>query len=103
MDRCLSATLEVGGLTVDASVFPRYLYAEENVTREIDTLQANGTVKKTIVLRTVSRWQTYGECSITYAFDPAGHYAFTAVYKVGRQPPNFDRVDVVQSGVVVRF
>jgi hypothetical protein len=98
-----SATFEFWNVTVSLAVFPRYLFDPENVTRESDTVQPNGSVTKTIRLSTVAHWRPYGECSISYAFDPAGHYALNGTYKLGSQPPNFDRTNVVQSGFVVRF
>lgn len=98
-----SGTLEFWRLTTSLSAYPRYLFSAENVTREVDTLQADGSVKKTILLHTISGWRPYGELSISYSFDPAGHYAANTVYKFGSQPPNFDHTNIVQSGVVVRF
>jgi hypothetical protein len=99
----MSGTLELGNFTASLSVYPRYLFSAENVTREISTPQADGKVKKTILLSTVSDWRPYGELSLTYAFDPAGHYAVTSVYKFGSQPPNFDHTNLVQSGILIRF
>jgi len=98
-----SSSLEFWRLTTSLSVYPRFLFSTENVTREMDTLQPDGSVKKTIFLHTVSGWRPYGELSVSYSFDPAGHYAATSVYKFGSQPPNFDHTNVVLSGVVVRF
>lgn len=43
------------------------------------------------------------QVSLSYAFDPAGHYSVDTAYKVGSQPPNFDRVNLVQSGILIRF
>jgi hypothetical protein len=99
----LSSTWEFWSFTLSISVYPRYLFTPENVTREMDTLQKSGKTTKTIFLKTASGWRPYGECSISYAFDPAGHYAVNTVYKTGSQPPNFDRVNLVQSGVLIRF
>jgi hypothetical protein len=98
-----SGALEVWRLTTNLSVYPRYLFSTENVTREMDTLQADGTTKKTIFLHTVSGWRPYGELSVSYSFDPAGHYAANTAYKFGSQPPNFDHINTVLSGIVVRF
>jgi hypothetical protein len=99
----LSTTLEFWNFTVDVSMYPRYLLTAENVTREYDVPQPNGTIKKSIVVQRVSGWHPYGEAALTYALDPAGHYAFTTAYKLGAQPPNFDRISVMQSGILVRY
>lgn len=98
-----SDTFEFWNFTVSVSVYPRYLFSAENVTRENDTPQPNGKSKKTIVLHRASGWRPYGECSINYALDPAGHYAINTIYKLGSQPPNFDRANVFQSGILIRF
>jgi hypothetical protein len=98
-----SGAFEFGRFTASLSAYPRFLISDENVTRETDTPQADGTVKKTIALHTVSGWRPYGEFSLSYSFDPAGHYSANSVYKFGSQPPNFDHTNTVLSGVVVRF
>lgn len=98
-----SGTLEFWRLTTSLSMYPRFLFSAENVTRELDAIQADGSVKKTIFLHTVSGWRPYGELSLSYSLDPAGHYSANTVYKFGSQAPNFDHTNIVQSGIVVRF
>jgi hypothetical protein len=98
-----SGALEFGRFTASLSAYPRFLFTDENVTRETDTLQADGTVTKTIALHSVSGWRPYGEFSLSFSFDPAGHYSANSVYKFGSQPPNFDHTNTVLSGVVIRF
>ncbi|MGO9258879.1 MAG: hypothetical protein ACLQU1_21540 [Bryobacteraceae bacterium] len=99
----VSSTWEFGSFSLSLSVYPRYLFTAESVTRQTGTLQLSGKTNETIYLDAVSGWRPYGECSISYAFDPAGHYAVNAVYKLGSQPPNFDRVNLVQSGILIRY
>jgi len=99
----VSSTWEAWNFTLSLSIYPRYLFTTENVTRERSNLQPGGETTKTIYLVGVSGWRPYGECSISYAFDPAGHYAINVAYKLGSQPPNFARVNLVQSGILVRF
>jgi hypothetical protein len=99
----MSATFEFARVTTTLSFTPRYLFSAENVTREIDTIQPDGKTTKTVVLSTVSGWRGYGEFSVSYSIDPLGHYAFNTVYKRGSQPPNFDRVNLFQSGILIRF
>jgi hypothetical protein len=99
----LASTFEFWNLTLSISVFPRYLFTPENVTRETTTLLASGKTNQTIFLTTASGWRPYGECTLSYAFDPAGHYSVNTAYKAGSQPPNFDRVNLVQSGILIRF
>ena len=99
----VSATFEFARVTTALSFTPRFLFSAENVTREIDTIQPDGTTTKTVILSTVSGWRGYGEISVSYSIDVLGHYAFNTVYKRGSQPPNFDRVNLFQSGILVRF
>lgn len=96
------ATFEFGRFTASITATPRYLANTEFVTRETDTL-VGGKTKKSIYLSTVSGWRGYGELSLNYAFDAVGHYALNMIYKTGSQPPNFDRVNMVQSGLLIRF
>jgi hypothetical protein len=98
----VAATFEFGRFTWSISAFPRYLFAKEFVTREVAVV-TSGKTKQTIYLSTVSGWRPYGECTLSYSIDPAGHYSVNVAYKVGSQPPNFDRVNLVQSGILIRF
>ena len=43
-----SGTLEFWNFTLSVSASPRYLFSQENVTREYDSLLANGHAAKTI-------------------------------------------------------
>jgi hypothetical protein len=99
----VSATFEFQRVTATISFVPRYLFSDENVTREVDTPQPGGKITKTIILGTVSGWRPYAEFSLSYAIDPLGHYSINTIYKRGSQPPNFDRTNTVQSGILVRF
>lgn len=98
-----SATLEVSKFTITVSAFARRLFSTETLTRENNTVQPSGKVTKTIVLDPVSGWRGNGECSISFALDAAGHYSLNTDYKLGGQPPNFDRANVVQSGLLIKF
>ena len=98
-----STAFEFWNLTVSLSSYPRYLFSAENVTREVDMLQASGKTSKGILLQTVSGWRPYNEFTVSYAFDPAGHYAINVIYKLGSQPPNFNSTNSVQSGILIRF
>jgi len=99
----LTATFEFQRLTATVSFTPRYLFSNENVTREVDTIQPSGKTTKTVLLRPVSGWRPYAEFSLNYAIDPLGHYSINTVYKRGSQPPNFDVANTVLSGFLVRF
>ncbi len=98
-----SASFEFARFTLSLSTIARDLLTAETVTREVSTLQSSGKVTKTIVLKTVSGWRPYSEVALNYSIDPAGHYSINTVYKSGSQPPNFDRTNVVQSGILIRF
>jgi hypothetical protein len=99
----VSATFEFQRVTATVAFVPRYLFSPENVTREIDTIQPSGKLTKTVLVQTVSGWRPYAEFSLSYAIDALGHYSINTVYKRGSQPPNFDRTNTVQSGILVRF
>ena len=47
--------------------------------------------------------RAYGEAGLSWQFDLEGHYAVSAVYKLGSLPPNFDYVSTVQTGITIRF
>ena len=101
----LAATLEFGHMALAATVTPRYLFMAENVTRQRqipDPKNASAQIRQ-IYLSQARGLRAYGEASISWQFDEAGHYALSVNYKVGSVPPNFDYVNTVQTGITVKF
>jgi hypothetical protein len=97
------STLEWKAVTINLSVIPRYLFTKENVTREILVTQAAGTANRQIYLATASGWRPYAEIGVNVALDQAGHFAVGTTYKAGSPPVNFQKVNLFQSGLLVRF
>ena len=84
---------------------PRYLFPHESVTRETTVPDPADTTKmiQQIYLRSLKGWRIFGTTTFLWKLDPAGHYAWTITHKIGSQPPNFDHVNQVESGLVVIF
>lgn len=101
----LSAMVERGRFSVSVTVVPRYLFANEVVTRERAIASPDDPTKtvKEIYVEQAQHWMAYGEGSINWQLDTEGHYSLTSTYKVGRLPPNFDAVKTVQTGVTIKF
>lgn len=91
--------------SVNLSVTPRYLFAEENVTRELKTVSAaspTGTIQTIYVFRT-NGWRVFGNGTFLFNLDPAGHFAWSVTYKVGSEPPKFNHVNIVETGLVLKY
>jgi hypothetical protein len=56
--------------------------------------------RKSIRLDAVSGFRPYGEASIKFTLDQSGHIALNSIYKLGSQPPTFQYVNSVQSGLL---
>ena len=90
------AFLEAGIFTWEFLGIPRYLMADENLTREM----ADG---RSIRVAPTSGWRPYGEASMSIGLDRSGHVALSSTYKLGSQPPNFVKADTVQTGLLLRY
>ncbi len=101
----VSMTLEYKRLSFTLSATPRYLFRTENVTRESNVPSPSDPSKSIAQIRLsqVKGFKPFAEAGIAYALDREGHYAFSVAYKLGSLPPNFDRVNTVQTGLVVKF
>jgi hypothetical protein len=73
------------------------------VYREINELKAQGKGFKQIYLDKVIGFRPGGPVGITIALDDAGHFGLSTTLKVGSLPPNFERVAIVQSGLVIKY
>jgi len=89
----MSAFLEYKRLSLTVTAAARYLFLTEWATRQ----SADG---KSIWLDPVSGFRPYGEACIKFSIDQAGHIALNSTYKLGSQPPTFQYVNSVQSGVL---
>jgi hypothetical protein len=101
----LSFTGEYRRVSLSLQAVPRYLFPHEEVTRETtvpDPADATKTIQQ-IYLRSLNGWRIFGTTTFLWKLDPAGHYAWTITHKMGSQPPNFDHVNQVESGLVVIF
>jgi hypothetical protein len=101
----LSFTGEYRRVSLSLQAVPRYLFPHEEVTRETtvpDPADATKTIQQ-IYLRSLNGWRIFGTTTFLFKLDPAGHYAWTITHKIGSQPPNFDHVNQVESGLVVIF
>ena len=87
------------------TVWPRYLFATENVTRQSQVPDPKNPSNQIFQIRLFKTQglRAYGEAGIAWQFDMAGHYALSVTYKLGSVPPNFDHVNTVQTGITVKF
>jgi hypothetical protein len=75
------------------------------VTREAtitDPADAAKTIQN-IDTRSMNGWHAFGTASFLWRLDPAGHFAWSITEKIGSEPPNFDHVNQVESGLVIIY
>ncbi len=89
----MTGFLEYKRMSLSLTAATRYLFLTEWVTRQ----STNG---KSIRLDPVSGFRPYGEAGIKFTLDQSGHIALNSTYKLGSQPPTFQYVNSVQSGVL---
>jgi len=99
----VDASLEFWRLTLTFNATPRFLITPENVTRQVNELDSTGKLFVHIYMVGASGWRPYGETSLSVKLDAAGHYALCSTYKLGSQPPNFDKINTVQTGITISF
>jgi hypothetical protein len=92
----IAAYAEYKRINLTFTVAPRYLFTTEYTTRE----SSDG---KTIRLVPVSGFHPYGEASVNLGLDESGHIAFSTTYKLGAQPPTFQRTNIVQTGLLLKY
>jgi hypothetical protein len=56
-----------------------------------------------IFLHSVKNFRPYTESSLTWNLDYERHYAISVTHKFGSLPPNFDHINTVQTGFVIKF
>jgi hypothetical protein len=89
----VAAALEIDRLTLSATGILRWLGTTEPTARIQDD--------KTYVRVDRKGWIGYGEFSAAFQVNDA--VAVDVTYKVGAVPPQFIRVNIVQSGIVYHF
>jgi hypothetical protein len=100
-----SWTGEYRRASVNLNVTPRYLLPNENITREVKTPSAPGsstTIQKIYVTQ-MSGLRTFGAGTFLLSLDPMGHFAWSVTYKAGAEPPNFDHVNMVETGLTLKY
>jgi len=100
----LQTNFELWRFTLDLSVTSRFIGITEYVGRVVSTTNpATGAKKNLTILDPVYGWRGYGELSLAFALDQSSHINFTTTYKRGSAPPTFDKVDVVQTGITLKY
>ena len=89
------ALFELSRFSLDGVLTGRYLTTTENTVVE--------HTDHTLSLVALSGWKAYAVVTGTVNLDPAGHVAFTIAYKNGFSPPQFQRINAVQSGVTFKY
>jgi hypothetical protein len=92
-------------IDVGVSITPRYLFANEKVTRERQVPDPKDASKQVtdIYVKDARGLRAYGEATLNIALDRFGHVALSSTYKWGSLPPNFDKVQTVQTGILIRY
>jgi len=100
----LQSNFELWRFTLDLNVTPRYIAETEFVGRVVSiTNPITGAKKSVAILDSVQGWRGYGEVSLSLALDQSSHINLTTAYKRGSAPPSFNKVDVVQSGITLKY
>ncbi len=98
-------TLQYRRVSVTATATPRYLIPNENITREYP-IPASGNSSLTIqqiYVRPIDGWRVLGSTIFLWNLDPGGHFSWSVTYKVGSEPPNFNHVNQVETGLVIIY
>ncbi len=80
-------------------------FTHENVTREVtipNPASAISTIQSVYLSRTTGL-RTLGNLTFLWALDAPGHFGWSITYKVGSEPPNFNHVNQVETGLVVIY
>ena len=75
------------------------------MTRETNVPSASDPTKQSamIYLWHARGFRPYGEAGVAWQFDRDGHISISTTYKLGSLPPNFDKVNTVQSGLQIVY
>jgi hypothetical protein len=101
----LSLTGEYRRASLSLQAVPRYLFTQEWVTREKESRDPADATKsiRSISARTIDSWRVFATATFLWKLDPAGHFAWSVMEKIGSESPNFDHVNQVQTGLVILY
>jgi hypothetical protein len=100
----LQTNFELWRFTLDLTATSRYVGTTEYVGRIIPTTDpVTGAKKNVAILDPIHGWRGYGELSLSFALDQSSHINFSITYKRGSAPPTYDKVDVVQTGITLKY
>ena len=101
----VSLTCEYRRISLSLQAVPRYLFTQEWVTREKEAPDPADATKSilSISARTIDRWRVFGTATLLWKLDPAEHFAWSVTEKIGSEPPNFDHVNQMQTGLVIVY
>ena len=87
--------LQLGKFSFDELFVGRYLATNENTIVQ--------TPANTLYLHRVQGWKGISTLTSTFAIDPQGHFGITVTFKDGFAPPNYQRVNAVQAGILIKY
>ncbi len=87
--------LQLGKFSFDESLVGRYLATDENSIVETPT--------HSLFLHTVKGWKGISTLTGAYALDPQGNFNLSVTFKDGFAPPNYQRVNAVQAGILIKY
>jgi len=87
--------LQLGKFSFDESLVGRYLATDENSIVETPT--------HSLFLHTVNGWKGISTLTGTYALDLQGNFNLSVTFKDGFAPPNYQRVNAVQAGILIKY
>jgi hypothetical protein len=101
----VNATVEYKQVSLTATATPRFLFVRENVTREVTVPNPTSPTStiQSIYLAQRDGWRTLGNVTVLWTLDPPGHFSWSVTYKVGSEPPNFNHVNQVETGIVLIY
>lgn len=95
----MRAFLEFSRVSFELNAVLRYLDLEEQSGKIVNPDDS----KSPVILRRPRGFRPYGDCSVNIPLDRGGHISLNVKYKLGSQPPTFNKVNTVQSGLQVAF
>jgi hypothetical protein len=100
-----SITGEYKWASLNLNVTPRYLFPYENVTREFTKLTSptSTTTFQQIYVTRLNGWRTLGVATFLLNLDRVGHACWSVTYKAGSEPPNFNHVNMVETGLLLKY
>jgi len=101
---CFQANTELWLFTLDFNATSRYIGTTEYVGRIVSSTNlVTGLKRNMAILDSIQGWRGYGELSLSFALDQSSHINLATTYKRGSAPPSYDKVDVVQTGITLKY